>query len=208
MHAPLRHNLTIAVSSIIAAISLASAFGQSVKVTGEAPSFDTIPSPQFAGVKNKRFSPLDWLEMEAKLSIQMSPVPPSKTCDKLSVKWYVAVKNPDKQGTYLLFTKNIDYVNLPLDTEVLTSVYLSPASTRRITGSDRAGKGAVEFVGYEVLFNGEKVAQGSKGAKEGWWNVASDKVSRSEVVPLLNKSETPFRDMWWDSFPEISVERR
>jgi len=208
MHSPIRKFFAITVSSILAAVSLGSAFGQAVKVTGESPSFDTIPSPQFAGVKNKRFTPLDWLEMETKLTIQMSPVPASKTCDKLSVKWYVAVKNPDKQGTYLLFNKNVDYVNLPLDTEFFSSVYLSPASIRRITGSDRGSRSAVEFVGYEVLYNGEKVAQGSKGAKDGWWNVASDKVSRSEVVPLLNKSETPFRDMWWDSFPEISIERR
>jgi hypothetical protein len=27
-------------------------------------------------------------------------------------------------------------------------------------------------------------------------------------VPLLTKSETPFANMWWDRYAEVSVERR
>ena len=33
----------------------------------------------------------------------------------------------------------------------------------------------------------------------------SDKISRSETVPLLKKSETPFSAMWWDRFIEEST---
>jgi hypothetical protein len=126
------------------------------------------------------------------------------------VKWYVAVANPDKKGSYMLLTKEIDHVNVPVGgrDEVFASVYLSPASLRRITGSDSGGKGAVEFVGYEVLVNGEKKAEGTNKGKVGWWNAASDKISRSEAIPLLDKSETPFADMWWDRYPEISTDRR
>lgn len=208
MNAPLRKTISLTASAIIAAISLGSAFGQAVKVTGESPSFDDIPSPQFAGVKNKSFKPLDWLEIETKLNVQMLPEPASKTCDKLTIKWYLAVKNPDKPGTFLLLTKDIEHVNLPLNQEVYGSVFLSPASLRRITGSDSGGKGAVEFVGYEILVNGKVEAAGTNKGKVGWWNTPSEKISRSESVPLLSKSETPFRDMWWDRYPEISVERR
>lgn len=208
MNAPLRKSLSLTFSAIIAAVTIGSAFGQAVKVTGDNPEFDDLPSPQFAGVKNKRFSPLNWLEIEAKLNIQMSPEPVTKTCDKLTIKWYIAVKNRDKPGTFMLLTKDIEHVNVPVGEEVYCSVFLSPASLRRITGSNTGGKGAVEYVGYEVLVNGEKVAQGTNKGKAGWWSVASDKISRSDAVPLLNKSETPFRDMWWDRYPEISVERR
>lgn len=208
MNAPHRKTLSLTLSAIIAAVSFSSAFGQAVKVTGDNPEFDDIPSPQFAGVKNKSFKPLNWLEIEAKLNVQMSPEPVSKTCDKLTIKWYVAVKNPEKSGTFLLFSKDIEHVNVPLGQDIYGSVFLSPASLRRITGSDNGGKGAVEYVGYEVLINGEKVAQGTNKGKPGWWNAGGEKISRSEAVPLLNKSETPFRDMWWDRYPEISVERR
>lgn len=210
MKVPPCKTFSLVASAIIAALTLGSAFGQAVKVTGESPAFDDIPSPQFAGVKNKAFKPLNWLEIEAKLAVDMAPMPPSKTLDKLTVKWYVAVANPDKKGAYMLLTKEIDHVNVPVGggDEIFASVYLSPASLRRITGSDDGGKGAVEFVGYEVLVNGEKKTEGTNKGKVGWWNAASDKISRSEAIPLLNKSETPFADMWWDRYPEISSERR
>lgn len=206
--------LPILASALIAAASTVTAFGQAPKVVGDKPSFDDLPSPEFSGGKNKSFKPKDWLEIEAKLKVSLSPEPRSKTCDKITVKWYVAVKNPDKVGTMLLLTKTIEHVNVPLDQDIYCSVYLSPASIKRITGLDKGAKHSVEYVGYEVLINGEKMAsdtnKGSagEGGKVAWWNAQSDKISRSEAVPLLNKTETPFSTMWWDRYAEVSVERR
>ena len=184
---------------------MGSAFGQTAKVLGEKPVFDDLPSPEFSGGKQKSFKPKDWLEIETKLKISLSPEPNSKTCEKLTVKWYVAVKNPEKSGTFLLLTKEIEHVNAPLDEDVYCSVYVSPASIKRLTGSDKGGKGAVEYVGYEVLINGEKVASDTNKGKVGWWTAASDKIARSETVPLLTKSETPFSTMWWDRYAEVAV---
>lgn len=208
MNPPRRTIFSATLVSIFAAVALGSASGQAVKVTAESPTFDDLPSPQFAGVKNKSFKPLDWLEIEVPMKVEMKPEPASKTCDKLTIKWYVAVKNVDKPGTFLLFSSEVEHVNVPLNEEVFGSVYISPASLRRITGSGSGGKGSVEFVGYQILVNGEEKATGTNKGKPGWWNAGSDKISRSEVVPLLNKSETPFSAMWWDRYPEISVERR
>ena len=203
-----RISATIAATAFIAAASMGSAFGQAAKVIGEKPAFDDLPSPEFSGGKQKSFKPGDWLELEAKLKISLSPEPPSKTCDKVTIKWYVAVKNPDKPGTFLLLTKDVDHVNVPLEQEVYGSVYLSPASIKRLTGSDKGGKSAVEFVGYEVLVNGEKKVEETNKGKPGWWNTASDKISRTDTVPLLTKPETPFSNMWWDRYAEVSAERR
>lgn len=208
MNLPPRKNIVILVSALIATFTLGSAFGQQAKVEGEKPSFEDLPSPEFSGGKNKSFKPKEWLEIEAKLKVMLAPEPASKTCDKLTVKWYIAVKDPEKVGKLLLFTKTIEHVNVPLGEEIYISVYLSPASIRRITGLSKNPKSAVEHVGYEVLVNGEKKAEESNKLKAGWWNVASDKISRSETVPLLNKSETPFRDMWWDRYAEVSVDHR
>ena len=138
----------------------------------------------------------------------MSPAPPSQTAERILVKWYVAVEHPDKKGAYLLLTKDVTNVNVPLEEEIYTSVYLSPSSVKRLTGSDRGGKKAVYLVGYEVLVNGVKVAEESDKNKPGWWNVASDKISRSDTVPLLDKSESAFAKMWWDRYAEVLVERR
>jgi hypothetical protein len=133
----------------------------------------------------------------------MEPTPKTKTCDRLTIKWYVAVDNPDKAGTYLKFSKEIEHVNIPLDEKVYCSVYLSPASIRRLTGSDRAGKGAVKAVGFEILVDGQVAAfDSSSGGK--WWSdpKAAAKFADSDVVPLLSKAETPFAQMWWDRYAE------
>lgn len=202
----------IATAAAVATAAFAfssSALAQAVKVTGEKPTFDDLLSPgEFGGTKSKSFKPKDWLEVETKLKVQMSPAPKSQTLERLLVKWYVAVKNPEKSGTFLLLSKEIEYVNVALEEDVFVSVYLSPASVRRLTGSDKAGKNSVEFVGYEVLVNGEKVASETNKGPANWWTVASDKISRSDTVPLLNKKETPFSVMWWDRYAEIAPERR
>lgn len=203
-----RKSFVIAVSTALAVISVGSAFGQAAKVVGEKPVFDDLPSPQFSGTKDKGFKPKDWLEMETKLKVSLSPEPASKTSEKVTVKWYVAVKNPEKPGTMLLLTKEVEHVNVPLEEDIYSSVYLSPGSIKLLTGSDKGGKAAVEYVGYEVLVNGEKKLEETQKGKPGWWNAASDKISRSEKVPLLNKAETPFANMWWDRYAEIAVERR
>ncbi len=182
---------------------------QAYKVEATKPQFDDLQSPVFTtGGKDKGFKPKDWLEIEAAFTVKMAPEPPSKTAERILVKWYIAVQHPDKKGSFLLLTKDVTHVNVPLNEEIFSSVYLSPASVKRLTGSDRAGKGMVELVGYEVLVNGEKVAMETNKNKVGWWNTASDKISRSDTVPLLNKMETPFAHLWWDRYAEIQTESR
>lgn len=203
MNELLRHSLFTVAFAVITSFSMGSASGQAAKVTADKPAFDDLPSPEFSGGKQKGFKPKDWLEIETKVKVSMSPEPKSKTCDRLTVKWYIAVKNPEKSGSMLLLTKDVEHVNVPLEEEVYCSVYLSPASIKRLTGADRAGKGAVEAVGYEILINGVKVAEDTTKFRAGWWNAASDKISRSDSVPLLSKSETPFSNMWWDRYAEV-----
>jgi hypothetical protein len=208
MNVLLRRTFSISASAIIACLSIGSAFGQAAKVTGDKPSFDDLQSPEFGGGKQKGFKPKNWLEIEVKLKVDLSPEPKSKTCDRLMVKWFIAVKDTEKSGSMLLLTKDIEHVNIPLGEDVYCSVYLSPASIKRLTGSDRAGKSVVEAVGYEVLIDGRTVASDTTKFKVGWWNAASNKISRSDAVPLLDKSETPFGNMWWDRYAEVSKARR
>jgi hypothetical protein len=207
MNAPLRHFLTVAAFTLITGVTSGVVHAQAAKVAAEKPTFDDLTSPEFAGGKQKSFKPKDWLELETKVRVSMAPEPKSKTCDRLTVKWYVAVKNPEKPSTMLLLTRDVEHVNVPLEEDVYCSVYLSPASIKRLTGSDRGGKGTVEAVGYEILINGVKVAEDTTKFKPGWWNAASDKISRSDAVPLLNKAETPFSNSWWDRYAEVADPR-
>ena len=203
MNASLRQLLSIGSFALVSCLFTASAAAQTSKVVAEKPSFEDIESPQFSGGKPKAFKPKEWLEIETKLNVSMRPQPKSMTCDRITVKWYVAVKNPERSGQMLLLTRDIEYVNVPLEEEVYCSVYLSPASLKRLTGIDRAGKRSVEAVGFEILINGVKVAEDTTKFQPGWWNAASDKISRTNVVPLLSKLETPFAHMWWDRYAEV-----
>jgi hypothetical protein len=184
-----------------------SAFSQQSKVEAEKPVFDDILSPEFSGGKQKAFKPKDWLEMETKIKVQLAPEPASKTAEEIMIKWYVAVKNPEKAGYFFLLTKSITHINVPLNDEIFSSVYLSPASTMKLTGSAKGGKNAVEFVGYEVLIGGEIKAADTNKGKVGWWKASSEKISASTSVPLLSKHETPFANMWWDRYAEVKLEK-
>ncbi len=208
MNALFRRSFPLAAAAFVTILSSGQVFAQAAKADAAAPTFDDLPSPEFNTSKNKSFKPGDWLELEAKLNIAMSPEPPSKTAEKITVKWYVAIKNPEKANSMLLLTKDVEHVNVPLGEDIFASIYLSPGSIKRMTGSPKGGKSAVEFVGYEVLYNGTKIAEATNKLKPGWWNAASDKISRSETVPLLTKPETPFSNMWWDRYAENGVERR
>lgn len=203
MNLSLRHLLSLAAFSFITSVSSGMAYAQAAKVVAEKPTFDDLTSPEFSGGKQKGFKPKDWLEIETKIKVSLSPEPKSMTCDRLTVKWYVAVKNPEKPSTMLLLTRDVEHVNIPLEEEIYCSVYLSPASIKRLTGSDRGGKGAVEAVGFEILVNGVKVAEDTTKFRNGWWSAASDKISRADSVPLLNKTETPFSNSWWDRYAEV-----
>lgn len=184
------------------------ASAQQFKVEAGDPVFEDLPSPEFSGGVQKSFKQKDWVEIEMPLTVQMAPEPRSETADSILVKWYVMVKNTEKSGTFHLLTKDVTHVNIPLKEEIFVSLYLSPASIKRLTGSDRGGKNTVEAVGFEVLVNGQLQTSGTTKFAEGWWNASSDKISRNDSVPLLNKMETPFANHWWDRYAEIQAERR
>lgn len=168
--------------------------------------FDELPSPDLGGTKNKSFKPKDWLEVEAGLTVPAMNREQQATgfVDKIVVKWYVAVKEK-ASGRTMLLTKDITHLNVPVDEEVYSSVYLSPNTLKRLTGSDRAGKNSVEVVALEVLVNGVKVGEETDKLKTGWWN--SPNLGRGDRFPLLNKAETPFKMYWWDRYAEIEKER-
>lgn len=197
---------------VLAALTMiGNVHAQAGKVTASDPKFDTLPSPEVGGnTGRKKWKPKDWLEAEVKLNIEMPSSYTQKFIDSVTVKWYVAVENPNGKG-YVLIEKEVEHVNVPVGEDIYSSVYLSPAAIMRLSGSDRASKNVVSHVGGEVLVNGASLQSNkdryftSKG-KIGWWTSGS--LSRYDRIPLLNKNETPFKLLWWDRYAEIKPERR
>ena len=82
----------------------------------EKPVFDDLPSPEINVGKNKSFKPKDWLEVEAKVRLAKARAD-EVFADQVLAKWYVAVKNPDGKGLFLL-TKDVNHINVPVEEDI------------------------------------------------------------------------------------------
>lgn len=182
---------------------------QQGKVKVDKPDFDDLQSPEVGGNTDKKnFKPKDWLEVEVKFKVEMPDSYKEKFVDSVTVKWYVAAQNTNGKG-FILLEKEVNHVNVPVGEEIYSSVYLSPASIQRLSGTDNASKSVIDRVGGEILVNGAAAYKdsgkfSSKG-KADWWSSGS--LSRSDKIPLLSKNETPFEFLWWDRYAEIKAER-
>ncbi len=79
-----------------------SAMAQRYKVEVSKPDFDDLQSPEVGGNTGKKnFKPKDWLEAEVKFKVIASS-DKVKFVDRVTVKWYVATKNPDGKVFVLL----------------------------------------------------------------------------------------------------------
>ncbi|MGB6222562.1 Amuc_1102 family pilus-like protein [Haloferula sp.] len=195
-----------AVAAATAAVLTSSAFGQGQLQIGKI-AFDKLQSPQVATGDSKSWKPKDWLEFEVGLTLPATNAEEKKSgfVDKILVKWSVAVENPDGKG-FILLTKDVTHINVPIDEEVYSSVYLSPNTVKRVTGSDSVSRGSVDRVMVEVLVNGRSMGAESSKGKPDWANSPSLS-DQSRRFPLLNKIETPFKMLWWDRYAEIEEQR-
>jgi hypothetical protein len=183
-----------------------------IKIDASDPKFDDLQSPEVGGNTGKKsWKPKDWLEVEVKVKLDARNEPKDKHIDRLTVRWFVAVENKvDRSAAkYFLMEKEVVHVNVPIGEDFFLSCYLSPATIKRLTGKDRAGKNSIKAVGGEITCTG--AVKPARFTSEGdvskpWWQSAS--MQRTNKYPLLNKNETPFKFLWWDRYLEIEPVRR
>ncbi len=198
-----------------AGVALSSlAFGQEVVIETDDPKFEGIPSPQIStGGVEKRFKPKDWLEVEVKFSVEPNrgvKEPADGYYDNVTIKWYVATENKEAKN-FILISKEVNHVNIPVGEDVYSSVYLSPSGVKRLSGGDSVGNSTIKFLGGEISYQGRPLArftnhENSGWPKNPWWQ--SPNLVPSSKIPLYNKNETPFKNLWWDRYAEIEEERR
>lgn len=198
--------------AFFAVVVAPAAMAQTVKkIEASDPTFEDLQSPSVGGNTGKKsWKPKDWLEVEVKVKLEPGrSAPRDGHVDRLTVRWFVAVENKiDKAGQkYFLMEKEVTHVNVPLDEDFYLSCYLSPATIKRLTGSERAGKNSITAVGGEITVAGASAparftSQGS--ISKPWWQ--SPTMQRTNKYPLLDKSETPFKFLWWDRYLEIESE--
>lgn len=180
-----------------------------IKIKSSDPEFVPLQSPQVGGnTGKKKWSPKNWLEMEVEVELDAAGkgVPEDGHIDTLSVTWYVAVANKNgKKGDpkTLILSKTVTHVNIPIGEPFFLSSYLSPATVKRLTGSDRASKSTVKAVGGEINCPNAVEAVKFSNFRGAFWETKSDTVAESNRFPLLSKDETPFKFLWWDRYLEI-----
>lgn len=210
-------------------LAIPSVFAQApvaVKAKAKKPSFDSLPSPDFGGNTNlKRFKEKWWLEIEVEFEVDARVGRDTPNfIDELEFRYYVAVENGERSrenpAEILVIEKIVRHVNIPVGESIYSSVYLSPSSVQRITGSrssGRASKSTVKEVTVQIFHNGQTVGGSTTTGRmsddgrmqDPWWTkLGSGKMMRTEAIPLLPKDETPFAPMWWDRYAEPKIERR
>jgi hypothetical protein len=170
-----------------------------------------VTSPDLGGnLAKKSFDPKDWMEIEMKINIEAKDKD-KLFADKVTVKWFIAAKNPAKGSSgYILIEREVTHVNVPIGEDVYVSVYLSPNSIMRLSGSDRFNKSDINDAGGEILIEGQQPVDTKKGyfsmdKKPGWWTSGS--LSRYDKIPLLTKDETPFKIFWYSRYAELEEEK-
>lgn len=206
------NRLKFLLSALLMLVLPASLAMAQYKVEIDKPEIVEVKSPQLGQFSAKKnFTAKDWMEIEVKFKVEVPPKDRDKVkfLDKVTVKWYVAAKNPDTGKGFILMEKEVTHVNVPVGEDIYASVYLSPNSVKRLTGGERVNKSDIEQVGGEILVNGQQPVKNSgffsKNTQGKWW--ASGKLSRYDKIPLLNKDETPFKILWYGRYAEIEVKR-
>jgi hypothetical protein len=166
---------------------------------GEIASQNT---PQFSlgNVKEKNFKPKEWLEIEFELEAKQSKSVKDKKHfhDEVSMKYYVFLESTDAARRKTL-TADINYVNMPLDENTHTVVYLSPTTLTNLTGSKIVDKGMIKLWGVEAYIGGKLVGFSSSN-KMAWWK--NEKAPPTELGRLQGRATTPFAPLWADYYVE------
>lgn len=207
-----KFKLSTCLALVFGAVALAPlAHAQAYKADVKKPAFDALPSPDIKTNKDKGFKPKDWLEMEVEFELDAKPATKDGFADRVTVQWYAAVKKREGGG-YWLLNKNVEHVNVKIGEKLFSSVYISPNTYERLTGSEKVSKGDIKAVGGAILINGVRVGLFSTEAiRNGgtpWWEAASDALARTDKFPMLNKNETPFKILWYDRYAELAEEIR
>ena len=164
-------------------------------------------TPQFSvpNVKDKRFTPKDWLEIEVDCQAKLSKDEKNKDMKayaEVTFKYYVYLSgNPDPKKNRVL-TGEISHVNVPIGEKIHSVMYVSPSAILKITeGKGPIAPTMVKAWGVSVFLNGEETGRKTSepGNKEWWTNAALP----PQEAALLDKTRTPFAPLWHDYHLEV-----
>ncbi len=168
-------------------------------------------TPQFQApnVKDKRWNPKIWLEIDAGFGLKKGRVKgepnPSPIVDALDFKYYVLLNKRDAQGKLTVLTASITYINLnDEERELHAMAFVSPAALGKVLANPKftAPEITPQAVAIVVTKGGALCGFYNQGGPNGWW----EKADNFNVIDgvLLPKNKTPFAPLWGDYDLETS----
>jgi hypothetical protein len=163
-------------------------------------------TPQFTAqnVKDKRWNPKIWLEIDAGFSVKKGKVKgevnPSPIVDNLDFKYYVLLNKRDAQGKFIMLTASITYLNASEDDrESHAMAFVSPSSLARVLSNPRFTAPEITPTAVAIVATKGAAVCGfySQGGPAGAWWEKTENFSIVDGV-LLPKSKTPFAPLWGD----------
>ena len=189
----------------VAALAQAPAVKKEILVDVDKVSVDIQKTPQFTvpNVKDKRFTPKDWLEIEVDCEAKLSKSEKNKDMkayNEVSFKYYAYLSgNPDPKKNRVL-TGEVVHSNVAIKEKVHSVMYITPEAINKITEGKPVTPTMVKAWGVAVFINGEEVGRKTSEANAVWWK--KEGLPPQEAA-LLDKSKTPFAPLWWDYHMEV-----
>lgn len=167
-------------------------------------------TPNFAaaGPKDKRWDPLEWLEIEVELDVDSKS--PTKIIPEITATFYLALPNKSgNAGGNVMLTDRITFVNVRAHNgEAFLIAYVNPDTLTRFTGQEKARETDILSAGVEIEGPGLSNVKRDKmmgSTKAGaWWKEVAYSREQGMILP---KSKTPFALLWFDRYPQTRDER-
>ncbi len=166
------------------------------------------PNFAVAGPKDKRWDPLEWLEIEVELDVDSKA--PTKIIPEITATFYLAL--PNKSGNAsgnVMLTDRITFVNIRAHSgKAYLIAYVNPDTLTRFTGEEKAKENDILSAGVEIEGAGLSIAKRDKmmgSTKAGaWWKEVT---YPREQGMILTKGKTPFALLWFDRYPQTRDDR-
>jgi hypothetical protein len=155
-------------------------------------------TPQFSvpNVKDKRFRPKTWLEMDVAFEAKKNTsVDKNPVIDSLDFKYFIGLNAKTKEGKNYVLTASVNYVNIMEKEEHHTLVYVSPSALVNLLQKNTFGAADVQASGVEIYKGGALCGWMSSSGQRWWANLDAFAVVDGMLLPKL---KTPFAPLWGD----------
>lgn len=169
---------------------------------------DVQYTPQFSvpNVKDKRFRPKNWLELDVAFDVDKAKVAGDNNpmVDSLEFKFYVLLNVRNKDGKLTMLTATATYLNIMEKEEHHVLMYVSPATLTNLLQKNQFTPADVSAFGVEIYKNGAAVARHISTGAVPFWEKTENFVTVDGS--LLPKAKTPFAPLWGDYDLEMKVQ--